>query len=62
MEQKYSVLMSVYINEKPDRFVQALNSMLELTVSPDQVVIVQDGPVSDVLKVVLEQFLKEFLI
>ena len=60
MEQKYSVLMSVYINEKPDRFVQALNSMLEQTVSPDQVVIVQDGPVSDVLKVVLEQYQNEY--
>ena len=52
--------MSVYINEKPDRFVQALNSMLEQTVSPDQVVIVQDGPVSDVLKVVLEQYQNEY--
>ena len=60
MEQKYSVLMSVYINEKPDRFVQAVNSMLEQTVSPDQVVIVQDGPVSDVLKVVLEQYQNEY--
>lgn len=44
---KFSVLMSVYINDNPDHFKFALESVsVQQTVKPDQIVIVQDGIVS----------------
>jgi glycosyltransferase involved in cell wall biosynthesis len=44
MELKYSVLMSVYEKEKPKYFQLALESMINQTAKPDEIVIVQDGP------------------
>ena len=43
MELKYSVLMSVYAKEKPEYFRLALESMINQTAKPDEIVIVQDG-------------------
>lgn len=43
--KKYSVLMSVYKNDKIDYLCLAIESMLKQTVFPDQFVIVEDGPV-----------------
>lgn len=42
MEQ-YSVLMSVYAGEKAVYFREAVRSMMEQSISPDQIVIVKDG-------------------
>jgi glycosyltransferase involved in cell wall biosynthesis len=44
MELRYSVLMSVYAKEKPEYFRLALDSMINQTAKPDEIVIVQDGP------------------
>lgn len=49
-DNKYSVLMSVYKNERVDFFVQAMDSMLEQTVAPDQIVLVRDGEVYEELQ------------
>lgn len=47
MSLKFSVITSVYKNDKPEYIRVALNSMLvEQTVKPDEIVLVQDGPVS----------------
>lgn len=44
---KFSVLMSVYKNTNPDYFEQAVKSVTELqTITPDELVIVEDGPIS----------------
>lgn len=43
---KYSVLMTVYKNTVLDYLKQSLESMLNQTVPPEQIVIVFDGPVS----------------
>ena len=50
-----SVLMSIYHKEKPEYFNQAMDSIWEhQTVKPDQVVLVEDGPLTtelyDVIK------------
>ena len=47
---KYSVLMSVYKNEKVEYFVQAVESLLNQTVVPEQIVLVRDGPVYEELQ------------
>jgi glycosyltransferase involved in cell wall biosynthesis len=41
---KYSVLMSVYAKEKPEYFRSAVESMINQTAEPDEIIIVQDGP------------------
>ncbi len=50
-----SVLMSVYKNEKPEYLKQALESIsIEQTHKPDQIVIVEDGPLPDFLEEIVQ--------
>lgn len=53
--QKYSVLMSVYVKDKPEYLKLAINSMLNQTVPPDQFVIVIDGPVPENLMNIINE-------
>lgn len=53
---EYSVLMSVYMNDKPEYVKMAVDSMLNQTVSPEQFVIVVDGLISDVLESVIRTY------
>lgn len=55
-EHDYSVLMSVYKNDDPDYLIQAIESMLQQTVFPEQFVIVVDGPVSEELRTVILKY------
>lgn len=52
----YSVLMSVYREENPNEFREAVNSMLHQTVPPTDFVIVCDGPLTEELDHVAEEF------
>ena len=45
----FSVLMSVYVKENPDYLRQSLDSMLNQTALPSQIVLVEDGPLTDEL-------------
>lgn len=45
----YSVLMSVYYKENPQYLKQAIDSMLNQTLKPEQFVIVEDGKLNDFL-------------
>lgn len=53
---KYSVLMSLYIKEKPEYLRLAIDSMLNQTVKPDEIVIVEDGPLTESLYAVLDEY------
>lgn len=53
---KYSVLMSLYVKEKPEYLRLAIDSMLNQTVKPDEIVIVEDGPLTDTLYAVLDEY------
>lgn len=55
-EQKYSVLMSLYRKEKPEYLRLALDSMLNQTVAPDEIVLVEDGLLTDELYAVLDEY------
>lgn len=57
---KFSVLMSVYIKENPDYFKVALDSVVNQTLMPDQIVIVKDGPITNELEKVLTDFEKKY--
>lgn len=53
---KYSVLMSLYKREKPEYLRLAIDSMLNQTVAPDEIIIVEDGPLTEDLYKVLEEY------
>jgi len=59
--EKYSVLMSLYIKEKPEYLKQSIESMLNQTISPDEIVIVQDGPLTKELDDILNQYQNKYL-
>ena len=54
--EKYSVLMSLYKKEKPEFLRCAIDSMLNQTVPPDEIVIVEDGPLNEDLYGVLSEY------
>lgn len=58
--EKYSVLMSLYIKEKPDYLRQSIDSMLKQTVMPDEIVIVKDGLLTDELEKVLTGYKNKY--
>ncbi len=53
---KYSVLMSIYYNEKPKYLKKSIKSMLDQTVKPDEIVLVKDGPLTAELNSVMDEF------
>ena len=54
--EKYSVLMSLYKKEHPEYLRLALDSMINQTVKPDEIVLVEDGPLTDELYAVVEEY------
>lgn len=52
-----SVLMSVYAKETPENLAECLQSLCAQTLTADEVILVEDGPISAALKAVIEQFL-----
>lgn len=57
----FSVCTSVFKNDNPDFVRVALDSMLvNQTVKPDEIVLVQDGPVPERLKALLSEYEEEY--
>ena len=57
---KYSVLMSLYVKEKPEYLRMAIDSMINQTVLPDEIVIVEDGPLNEELYAVLKEYTEKY--
>lgn len=55
-EKKYSVLMSLYKKENPEYLRIAIDSMLNQSVAPDEIIIVEDGPLTDELYNILNEY------
>lgn len=53
---KFSVLMSLYLKEKPEYLNEALKSVINQTVKPNEIVIIYDGPITTELKNVVKQY------
>ena len=53
---KFTVVMSVYISDSPVYFVDAVNSLLNQTRLPDEIIIMVDGPVDNNLNEVIEMY------
>ena len=50
----FSVIMSVYKNDNPEQLDVALDSIINQTLPPSEIVVVVDGPVPETLSKVLE--------
>lgn len=56
VDKKYSVLMSVYTKENPDYFKASIESMVNQTLHPEEIVIVKDGPITMELYKTIDQY------
>ena len=56
----YSVLMSVYYKENSEWFKISIDSMLNQTVFPSEFVVVEDGPLTDELNKIIEEYEKKY--
>lgn len=56
MNMKFSVLMSIYIKERPEYLRQCLNSLDSQTLKASEVILVEDGCLSNDLHEVIESF------
>jgi glycosyltransferase involved in cell wall biosynthesis len=56
--EKFSVVISVYRNDNAECFNLAMNSLLDQTVPPDEIVLVVDGPVSSSIKLAISNITK----
>ena len=52
----FSVSISVYKKDKPEFFRQALDSIINQTLPPSEVVLVVDGPVPNEIKMVIKEY------
>lgn len=57
---KFSVLMSVYIKEKPDFLRESLNSIFKQTLQPNEIVLVEDGPLTNKLYSIINDFQQKY--
>lgn len=54
--EPFSVLMSIYKNENPKFLRESLDSILNNTAYPDEIVMVKDGPLTPELETVLQKY------
>lgn len=52
----FSILMSVYFKEHPDNLRQSLNSIFSQTIPVSQIVLVEDGPLTNELNILISEF------
>lgn len=57
----FSVLMSVYKKEKPEYLREALESVINQTLPPDEIVLVEDGPLTPELDAVLDEIASKLI-
>ena len=62
MNQKFSVLMSVYQKDNPVWLKQAIDSVLTNSICPDELVIMVDGPVGKEIQKVLNEIAKNKIV
>lgn len=55
----FSVLMSVYHKDNPQWLKQAIDSVLNNTVKPNEIVVAIDGPIGECLKNILHEYEKK---
>lgn len=59
-KQQFSVLISIYKNENPEYLKLAINSVINQTLKPTEIVLVKDGLLTDELEQCIENFQKKY--
>ena len=59
MFEKYSVLMPLYKKDDPNFFEVAIDSMINQTIKPDEVVLVYDGTIPDTIQQIVDRKIDE---
>ena len=57
---QFSVLMSVYYKEKANNLKEAIESIVNQTLLPDEFLIVEDGPLTEELYKVLNEYISKY--
>ena len=58
--EQFSVLMSVYYKEKPDFFRQSLESLINQTQIPNEIVLIKDGALTIELEKVITEYIRNY--
>lgn len=58
-KMKFSVSMCVYKNDDPNHFQEAIESIINQTVRPNEVVVVVDGPIPDSIENIVKLYEKK---
>ena len=58
--QKYSVLMTIYKKDNPNYARTSIDSMLMQTICTDDFVIICDGPLTQALDIMLDEYDKKY--
>ncbi|TRX13397.1 glycosyltransferase [Flavobacterium gawalongense] len=58
--KKFSVLMSIYFRESPVNFRQSLESIVNQTLVPNEIVLIKDGLLTESLEEVLNEYILNF--
>lgn len=56
----FSVLMSVYEKEKPEYLEKALESVVNQTLLPNEIILIEDGPIGKKLKCVIDAYCNRY--
>ena len=57
---KFSVLMSIYKKEKPEYFSLCMKSLFEQSIIPTEIVIVKDGPLTEELDNIIDEYINKY--
>lgn len=57
---KFSVVLSVYHKEKPDFLEKSLISIIENTKNPTEIIIIKDGPLTNVLNNIIKKWISKY--
>ncbi|GEP89458.1 Glycosyl transferase family 2 [Chitinophaga terrae (ex Kim and Jung 2007)] len=57
---KFTVLIPIYFKENPEFFKDAINSILNQTLPPDEILIVADGPLTENLDQILNEYIEKY--
>lgn len=57
--KKYSFLMSIYHKEKPEYLKLSIESMVNQSVKPDEIIIVKDGKLTEELEEVINKYVQK---
>lgn len=53
---QFSLLLSLYFKEHPEYLKESLDSILSQTLLPDEIILVKDGPLTEVLDALIEEY------